>query len=903
MKREFIPHPKIALRKADFDPEIHEAYYRTDYIALFESIAKGETNALAAYKALILSDLFFIIYFIFGIPDSKQPNHPFIVNRCQDVELGPQDSTLDVWFRGGFKAVDCNELVPTPYGWTKHGDLKVGDKVFTVDGRQSNVIAKTRVFTDANCYRITFSNKYSIIVSGDHLWEVWRKSSKRIKGMNGRRYTREKHIKSTKELSLYGHEPDKRWAVPIAEPVEYAKVVRCYGHGLLIPPYTLGCWLGDGHSSGGRLTCAYKDIELINYIKADGILVKEGKSPNKNSGLFSLDSGIRGQKETGMTSKLRKLNLKNNKHIPAIYLMSAIKDREELLKGLMDTDGTCVRGKATFCNINRRLAEDVFELAASLGKNPYINKYISQVNGEDYPFYQVSFQAYKDNPPFKLKRKIGRCAKERVFNFTTILSVEPVKSIPISCIQIDNPRGVYLIGRNFIPTHNSTIITIAETIQYSLKYPECSTGIFSYKAAVAKQNFLFEIKQEFETRPIYHQCFPNIVWEDPQREAPIWSLDGGLVLERDTNRKEPNVSGHGLIEGMPTGLHFERRVYDDIVTEDIADSPEQIEKVKKKFDSSQNLKTHTEMDCHRVVGTFYHYNDPLTYIRDKKIAGTDTLMYQMRKFPATHDGSPGGRSVFLPEQELNKLRGDRTFNCQQLLDPSPEDIGKLDSAAYKMIDPEDIPKGCFKFIVVDQAGDLATNIKAGDNWAIGEFAVYPFADDTGASDVYIEELVAEPLSETEAVDIICKMYVHAGVVKQIGVEKVGMSSTHNAIRKVLKESYGRTLTIVTDGKKLKYNAIVILRPAGRNKTKFIESSLSWPMSNGKVHISSAVLDKYRALLELETDQFPYGATDDILNIIAYLYDMIFNYDFPKVNKKRKYCHQMVNDGGGDAWMG
>lgn len=450
----------------------------------------------------------------------------------------------------------------------------------------------------------------------------------------------------------------------------------------------------------------------------------------------------------------------------------------------------------------------------------------------------------------------------------------------------------------------SSIITIAETIQYTLKYPERATGIFSHKASVAKGNFLFEIKQEFENNPIYHACFPEVAWVNPQKEAPLWSLDGGLVFKRTTNRKEANISAHGLIEGMPVGLHFERRIYDDIVTEDIGESKDQMEKVKQKFDSSQNLRTHTDLDTHRVVGTYYHYNDPLTYIRDKLIAGTDNKKYLLRLYPATEDGQPNGKPVFLSEKNLNDLRGDRTFFCQQLLDPSPGDYSPLDPLLLQDIEPERIPKDCFKFMVIDQAGDLDTNIESGDCWAVGLFSVYPFADDTGASSIYIRELIAEPLGETEAVDMISKMYVHAGTVKQIGVEKVGMSGTHNAIRKVLKESYGRTLTIETDGKKKKYNAIVILRPSGRHKNKFIDSSLSWPLSNAKIFISSEVQEKYKDKLILEMEQFPFGKTDDILNILAYLYDMIMNYDFPdKDIGKGGYCNTKHYRTGALGWTG
>ena len=59
----------------------------------------------------------------------------------------------------------------------------------------------------------------------------------------------------------------------------------------------------------------------------------------------------------------------NNKHIPAAYLRAAEPLRRELLAGLMDTDGTVVKGVGScqFAVTDKRLADDVYELVVSLG--------------------------------------------------------------------------------------------------------------------------------------------------------------------------------------------------------------------------------------------------------------------------------------------------------------------------------------------------------------------------------------------------------------------------------------------------------------------------------------------------------------------------------------------------------
>ena len=137
------------------------------------------------------------------------------------------------------------------------------------------------------------------------------------------------------------------------------------------------------------------------------------------------------------------------------------------------------------------------------------------------------------------------------------------------------------------------------------------------------------------------------MWEDCEKEAPLWSLDEGIILNRTTNRKEPTIGAYGLIEGMPTALHFERRIYDDIVTQDIGDSVDEMEKVKRRFDNSQNLKTLTT-GLHRVVGTYYHHNDPLVYIKGKQTFD-GVPRYAVRFKPATHNGEANGRPVLMSQ--------------------------------------------------------------------------------------------------------------------------------------------------------------------------------------------------------------------------------------------------------------
>jgi hypothetical protein len=411
----------------------------------------------------------------------------------------------------------------------------------------------------------------------------------------------------------------------------------------------------------------------------------------------------------------------------------------------------------------------------------------------------------------------------------------------------------------------SSLLTKAETIQFALKDSESSTGIFSAVRPLAKK-FLFEIKETFQTSKILQACFPDIVWRDCEKDAPLWSLDEGLILKRRTNMAEPTISAWGLTEGMPTGLHLDRRIYDDIVNKDISESVEVMEKVKEKYDLSQYLGK--DGGSHRVIGTFYHHNDPLVYIRGKKnLDGSPK--YLLRLKPATADGLASGVPVLLSQKALDDKKGDAGFNTQMLCNPTPQSDQKLNFEYMNRISRSFIPKGRFRMMLIDQAGDQASNKGgAGDSWAIAIIGVEPQRDDIGQSKRFLEDLWVQPANESEAIEQAIRMFTRSGIIHKLGVELVGQVTTHLHIAAALK-AHGRHVEFSdspwTVGK--------MLRPAGRNKKKFIEGALSWPLNNGKWYYADDIPNAYLDRLRMEMVNFPVWH-DDALNALSYSEDVI-----------------------------
>lgn len=442
----------------------------------------------------------------------------------------------------------------------------------------------------------------------------------------------------------------------------------------------------------------------------------------------------------------------------------------------------------------------------------------------------------------------------------------------------------------------STIITVGETIRRILINPEERIGIFSYSRPAAL-SFLRSIKSTFENSATLKACFPEILHPDPRTQAEKWSESDGLIVKRRGYYREATVEAWGLIEGMPTGKHFSGRVYDDVVTADLVNSPDVMAKVKDSFDMSQNLGT---IDgWHRVVGTTYHHEDLLVSLQSK-VTADGQLVYHSRIKPATVDGSPNGESAYLPESRIAELRINRQmFFSQQLLDPTPQGTQRLDKEYLVEVNPSDVPTKLFKFMAIDPAGERRSDKRQGDSWAIVVAGVEPYRDDLGASRVFLLDMMIEPMTEAEALENVVRMFLRNGQIRQIGVEKVGISTAEIHIAKAL-HARGRSLTIENGG-------LVVLRPAGRSKQQRIEAALQWPLLHRKLHLSTSVPVAYRERLKLEMHKFPYWH-DDALDGVSYIYDMIRNYRFGQQDfqregsPNRKWRFEAANDEKSDSWL-
>lgn len=489
-------------------------------------------------------------------------------------------------------------------------------------------------------------------------------------------------------------------------------------------------------------------------------------------------------------------------------------------------------------------------------------------------------QEIKDNPTFDERNIIRNLIQQDLWFIVYFVMKNPLANHPFivqACREIENEQGdsLEVWARDHLKT---TIISVARPIQKILNNPEKRIGIFSATRplAVKIQNQIKHIlEKEFVIR-----SFPDMLYVDPYKEAEKWTEapEGGLILRRQGSYKEATISSWGLIEGMPTGDHYTDIVCDDIVTQDLQ-SPEIMQKVCENFDMMENIGTRDRQIT--VAGTYYRHDDPLVYIKNKIDPLTNEPLFKERKKPATTDGTFDGPAAFLPEKALAKKRAGRRyfFFCQQLLDPTPRGLEKLNRDDLRIVKRGQLPTNLYRFMLIDGAGDVGRRVdRKADAWAMMVVGVEPYRDDQGTSRIYILDLLIREMNLVEAQKEAVEMYCRNGRILKLGIEKVAMSTTEIHICAALRAK-NRHLSVERGN-------LQILKPGGRSKQYRIESGLSWPLQNGKIHILDTVEMESRVRLQTEMEKFP-AYHDDGLDALSYVYDMIKDYRFGEQPKEEK----------------
>ena len=299
-------------------------------------------------------------------------------------------------------------------------------------------------------YRVSFEDGTYVDCCKEHLW-VYKTIDDVARHNDWRVDTLE---------NIMSYHPVKRGrsyniCIPVSAPIQFDKLE------LPLDPYVLGSLLGDGGFTTDRISFATIDEKMVDNLNSR-LLDFNGAFIRNDCNLQYLfkSNDIR---ENMLYRCIQSLGLQGTnsatKFIPKMYLTASVEDRKELVRGLVDTDGTVTsRGFVVYHTSVYCLCDDFAYLIRSLGYRCRVRVY--NRNAKNLPEYKVFVSAKTDDlfSSEHRKEQFSRSyvsKRENHFDLLKIIDIEVFNTEEeMQCISVDSPDHTFICG-DFIVTHNT----------------------------------------------------------------------------------------------------------------------------------------------------------------------------------------------------------------------------------------------------------------------------------------------------------------------------------------------------------------------------------------------------------------------------------------------------------------
>lgn len=439
---------------------------------------------------------------------------------------------------GSGKAQPLYSKILTPNGWKTMGEIEIGDEVLTPEGNITKVIG-TFPQGEKDIYEIVFHDGSKARCCLEHLWKVHVPYS----------WTRKKavppKIVDTKFLIDFLQEKEtrksnKNISIDLIDPINTPNIT------LPIDPYIIGCLIGDGCLVSNTPRFTSSDYEIIENIQTklnEELIIKKINSSKYDYNIT--DKNAYKNRENSLTKLLKDLLLFNKKsyekEIPEIYMKSGTEQKMELLRGLLDTDGTVEKTRSnqvSFSTTSKKLAQQVQTLIWSLGGLCTITeKYPTYTHNGEKRTGRLSYRAWikiKNNSElFKLKRKKDLCRTtydphqyRRKIKEINYIGKEEAK-----CIMIEDDNHLYITD-DYTITHN-TFILLYNALKEVLNERSPYEKIYIVRSLVQTREIGFMPGSEDDKKSLFEIPYKNMVrymFEMPS-DADFEMLYGNLKAQ------------------------------------------------------------------------------------------------------------------------------------------------------------------------------------------------------------------------------------------------------------------------------------------------------------------------------------------------------------------------------------
>src|SRR5437763_5242242 len=390
--RDALPRVGEVLRPSDFYTEAHRAIYQA-MLTLFDRGAPVDSLTLS--EELRRTDQ---LQFVGGRPS---------MGKAQ-----PRDAR-----------------VKTPTGWARMSDLGVGDRLASIDGRES-VVRGVYPQRARQVYRVVFSDGRATECCAEHLWRVHHRGCPEPRTLTTAQIA---------ALLACRHYRSSLW-------IDTPSGDDGHAEPLPVDPWLLGALLGAGQLSGGALRFWTSDPEVLARVaeRADG----------RTAGVI-IDA----------LRRLRLWDIDGSAHfVPDIYMDARRPARVDLLRGLLGAAGVVEpRGMLQLTLTSGRLARAVATLARSLGAWCAVRRRSTRA-----PFVCII-----DHPEPKelltVSSKLVRTLAPRRPRRPMFVSIEPTRVTETQCIAVTHPSALYITDDHVV-THNTAFaLNIVQHVGVNLR--------------------------------------------------------------------------------------------------------------------------------------------------------------------------------------------------------------------------------------------------------------------------------------------------------------------------------------------------------------------------------------------------------------------------------------------------
>lgn len=472
-------------------------------------------------------------------------HHELIAEKLEAVERG--DCKRLMVFMPPRHGKLCSDDTPvfTPDGWRQHGDLEPGHQVYSPSGRAVTVLAVSRPASAEWVVETTSGER--IQCHGAHEWTVFDRAYGKWRTLETVAMARR---------ALWNGPAGKRGGRATLQLPDTQALAGSEKIELLLDPYALGVWLGDGSTTKPHITMSEEDsVYVISAIEAAGYVAR-AKWVHRTTGVptFSFGSGKPGV-GSAFQKALRAYEVLGSKRIPEAYIVTGVAQRLQLLAGLVDTGGHVERetGRVVITTVCPDLAEDIFRLATTLAFRPYAMKAEPVVSASGIcgrrPVYTIGFQPNLSIPTRIPRKQCNVVAVRRRVGIRAVYRAK--RSLIGRCIQVSSEDGLYLVGRSLVATHNSELGSRRFPAWFMGRNPKRSMIAASYNSDLAG-DFGREVRN-IVASPEHRMLFPGSMLAADSAAANRWhTAAGGAYAAVGVGTATTGRGAHALLIDDPT---------------------------------------------------------------------------------------------------------------------------------------------------------------------------------------------------------------------------------------------------------------------------------------------------------------------------------------------------------------